>query len=98
MKEQVKVICDPDGKVICYQIESEQVFCGGGCGKKDLEIDYYMIHDELWKKFGCGDEGQMCLSCLEKSMGREVHSSDFTPYPVNRTLMFFLKRLEAEQK
>lgn len=45
--------------------------------------DYYMIHQHLWAKYGCG-QGMLCISCLEHRMGRILTPADFTNAPVNR--------------
>ncbi len=49
--------------------------------------EYYMVHDHLWTRAGM-TTGMLCIGCLEKRLGRELNSADFTPYPVNHGPMF----------
>lgn len=70
--------------------ELHKMFDCVDCGKNtDDHDEYYMVHDEVWRKearmtdFG----GMLCISCLEERIGRRLTQVDFTNYPVN-TLMF----------
>jgi hypothetical protein len=59
---------------------SECVLCGintSGIG------EYYMVNDDLWRKYGAYDEGMLCIGCLEERMGRSLVSVDFTDCQVN---------------
>lgn len=54
------------------------------CGVDINEInEYYMVHDKLWDEFVPELYGDLCISCLEKRMGRLLTPGDFTHYPVN---------------
>lgn len=44
---------------------------------EEVDIDYYMIKDNLWDEYGSGDYF-LCIPCLEKRMGRELEAKDFT--------------------
>ena len=46
------------------------------------EFKYFMVQDEIWKEFGCG-EGLLCLECLEKRAGHKMIFEDFTECPLN---------------
>jgi len=47
--------------------------------------EYYMVHDEIWKQTGLGgDDGQLCIGCLEKRIGRRVGPADFIDAPINQ--------------
>lgn len=50
--------------------------------KVDTQLEYYMVHDELWEEYGC-DLGVLCVGCLENRMNRQLTPADFTDYPVN---------------
>lgn len=50
------------------------------CEKEDF--DYFMVQNEIWEKFGNG-EGLLCMSCLEKRMGRKLKAEDFTDCVLN---------------
>lgn len=54
------------------------------CGS-DTQLEYYMVHDEIWKQFGV--DPLLCLGCLESRMGRELDSSDFTDCLLNEVDM-----------
>ena len=61
--------------------------------------DYYMVTDALWETYGCKD-GMLCISCLEKRIGRELDPEDFTEALVNKgvvTKMSELMRLRIER-
>lgn len=45
--------------------------------------EWYMATDETWAAAGMGDDGFLCVGCLEARLGRELQSGDFTGAPVN---------------
>lgn len=45
--------------------------------------NYYMATDEIWNMYGAGD-GFLCLSCLEKRLGRPFTDQDFNDSILNR--------------
>ena len=45
--------------------------------------DYYMVQDKLWDKH-CPKYGMLCISCLEKRIGRKLELEDFTDCPLNK--------------
>lgn len=45
-------------------------------------IDYYMVHEEVWEKYGVG-ENMLCVRCLEKRMKRQLKFKDLTLCIVN---------------
>lgn len=58
----------------------------GICGKEldyggwvflGMSEDYYMVKAKLWKRYGNGN-GDLCMGCLEKRMGRKLTRNDFT--------------------
>jgi hypothetical protein len=60
------------------------------CGVDVHEIgEYYMVHDTVWNSAWLGryrsplDDGQLCIGCLEKRIGRSLMYCDFTDAPVN---------------
>ena len=47
--------------------------------------EYYMLRDEVWLQTGLGfADGRLCIGCVEKRIGRELHPSDFTDCRINR--------------
>ena len=59
-------------------------FCSD-CNKDVLtEVDYYMVHNHLWKKYGNG-KGFLCIHCLEMRMNRRLTSKDFIDCLLNRS-------------
>jgi len=48
----------------------------------DTHLEYYMVKDKLWKKYGAG-EAMLCIGCLEVRMSRQLEPNDFTNYPIN---------------
>lgn len=55
------------------------------CGVHTSMInEYYMVHDHVWHTAGMAEDGGMlCIGCLEKHLGRELNSTDFTHAPIN---------------
>ncbi|WP_202033282.1 hypothetical protein [Nocardioides sp. WS12] len=58
------------------------------CGVNTAPLDgdnweYYMVHDDLWLSAVPGDEGQLCIGCIERRIGRRLVPADFTDAPVN---------------
>lgn len=59
--------------------------------------EYYMVHNHVWSQTGIDPYGGMlCITCLEKRIGRELISEDFTDYPINtvykyKSQLFFLR-------
>lgn len=50
--------------------------------KVDTKDEYYMVLDEIWEEFGCGDD-LLCIGCLENRVGRNLVRADFNDYPIN---------------
>mgnify|MGYP001002757325 CR=1 FL=1 len=48
------------------------------CGKNtDNGTDYYMVEDDIWAKYGPDDKKDLlCISCLERRMGRPLEGLD----------------------
>lgn len=61
---------------------------------KKIDPDYYMVKDEIWEKYGCG-EGQMCFKCLKDKLGRDLVAGDFTDAPINEDNEFVKKLREV---
>lgn len=54
------------------------------CSVNTCFIDeYYMVFDEVWLLANPARKGMLCIRCLEKRIGRELVSNDFTGAPVN---------------
>jgi hypothetical protein len=46
--------------------------------------EYYMVNDELWLSSGMGFfDGMLCITCLEKRIGRKLNHNDFLKMPIN---------------
>lgn len=56
-----------------------------GCSKDTNKMnEYYMVTNNIWRKFGAGDK-MLCVGCLEDKMGRKLDTYDFISAPVNYT-------------
>jgi hypothetical protein len=67
------------------------------CGIHTAGIEYYMVHDTVWKKAGM-DRGCLCLTCLETRLGRPLVKADFPPYPINTSQYQFTHGREPSKK
>jgi hypothetical protein len=38
--------------------------------------EYYMVHDAVWAEAGMGPHGFLCISCLERRLGRPLTGRD----------------------
>lgn len=49
------------------------------CGKNLARAgEYYMVKDSVWEEAGMENgSGDLCISCLEDRLGRELDKSDF---------------------
>jgi hypothetical protein len=55
------------------------------CGKSTrISKEYYMIHDHLWSTVAKNPKGMMCISCVEKKLGRKLVPNDFTDCRLNK--------------
>ena len=63
---------DPD-----FLVQEKKRFTCEDCGNPDYEM--YMVNDDLWDEYG-NDNKTLCLSCLEKRMGRKLTKDDFTDH------------------
>lgn len=52
------------------------------CSKDTMENDYYSVENEVWLAAGMkidpmGDDGMLCIACLERRLGRPLTLADF---------------------
>lgn len=47
------------------------------CDEDTSRVDYYMVHDRVWKAAGMGDDGMLCTHCLEERLGRPMMVRDY---------------------
>lgn len=45
--------------------------------------EYYMVRTEVWLAAGAPQRGYLCIGCLEKRLGRQLHRGDFTTAKLN---------------
>lgn len=51
--------------------------------------EYYMVYHSVWEESGLRlFDGMLCISCLEKRIGRQLTSEDFSDFPINKDPMF----------
>ena len=51
--------------------------------------EYYMVHDDVWFQTGLKKlDGMLCITCLEKRIGRQLTSNDFSNFPINKDPLF----------
>lgn len=55
------------------------------CHVSTFEIrEGYMVTDEIWESTGIGgDDGHLCIGCLETRIGRALTAADFINAPIN---------------
>jgi hypothetical protein len=54
------------------------------CGRDTIDIGHdYMIHNELWLSIHPKNDGKLCLTCVEKRLGRPLSTKDFSDLPIN---------------
>ncbi len=61
------------------------------CGVDTFEIgEYYMVSDACWRRAGMKPHGGfLCISCLEKRLGKKLKSINFKDCPLNwRNILF----------
>jgi hypothetical protein len=61
-------------------ISNAMRFCCLDCGVDTAEIDeYYIVTPEVWARAMAtgGDEGMLCIGCLEKRLGYQLDPADF---------------------
>jgi hypothetical protein len=62
------------------------------CGRDTIDIGHdYMLHDELWISINPGDDGKLCLTCVEKRLGRRLTKDDFSNWPINEGIEALLE-------
>jgi hypothetical protein len=59
------------------------MFACQDCPKDTRQDDYYMVHNALWAKVHPKINGMLCLSCLERRLGRRLRVDDFTDANIN---------------
>lgn len=66
------------------------------CGTNVIGSDHYMVSDELWAAAGADRRDHLCVTCLEKRLGRPLAATDLADLPINRPgLMRDCDRLAA---
>jgi hypothetical protein len=66
-----------------YDRHAEELFACLDCGTDTLAVgDYYAVKDDVWSHAG-GDDGMLCVLCLEARLGRRLSTFDFADAPVN---------------
>ena len=52
--------------------------------KPGVRTENYVVHNDVWHQAGMDKMGgNLCVGCLEKRLGRQLHSGDFPAVPVN---------------
>jgi len=75
-------------------IKRRPIFHCLDCGINTKYSEYYMVHNEIWLSSGLGlDDGMLCISCLEKRIGRKLNKNDFTDCLLNHMPDMRSKRL-----
>lgn len=73
---------------VCVEILNKKYsnwYCAD-CGYNTIlsNHDYYMVHDKNWNSVFPAEAGKLCVTCLEKRLGRKLVFEDFTDCPLNR--------------
>lgn len=54
------------------------------CGVDTSVIgEYYMLKDAIWLQANPAGEGQLCIACVERRLGRQLSPEDFLDAPIN---------------
>jgi len=63
-----------------HEPEVDRTFHCVDCGKcTSSSGEYYMVYDDVWAASGLGgNDGMLCLHCLEQRIGRDLSFDDFT--------------------
>jgi len=70
--------------------KTDREFLCIGCGVHTGELnEYYIVHDAVWLTANPKHAGMLCIGCVEKRIGRELCSDDFTWLPINLRALFF---------
>jgi hypothetical protein len=60
--------------------------------------EYYMLHHSVWEDTGLGIyDGMLCILCVEKRIGRQLNSEDFSNLPINTQPILFRSQLLLER-
>ena len=65
------------------------------CNKNTFETsekDYYMLTHELWYGLGMSD-GMLCISCVEKRLGRVLRPEDLLDCPLNNGINKYTRKI-----
>lgn len=73
---------------------SNRVCCS--CNKEAVED--YMLTDIVWLEVCPEKDKYLCLSCVEKTLGRDLHVLDFKPLRMNSVAYYFLKKIEKLER
>lgn len=49
--------------------------------------NYYMVQDEVWQEAMPKKDGQLCIRCLERRLGRWLVATDFKNIPLNQRFL-----------
>jgi len=64
----------------------------GICQDCDKDAEYFVVVDTVWKAAGFETQaGVVCMSCIEKRLGRKLVKDDFRDCVVNRALLRMMK-------
>ena len=67
------------------RLKEERAFHCLDCDVDTLAIrEYYVVHDELWKRANPVIEGMLCIGCLERRLGRRLQLEDFRDVAFHR--------------
>lgn len=59
------------------------------CGVHTVQIgEYYNVHDRIWEESG-GEDGLLCIGCLENRLGRMLVPDDFGYCLINWDPLYF---------
>ena len=64
---------------------------------KDTYDEYYSVRNHIWRRAVEKSQrhGMLCLSCLERRLGRPLRSQDFISAPVNDCVSRFLNQRQT---
>lgn len=69
--------------ISCQSIKEDRLKCMD-CDVHTVDIDeYYMLKKEIWLSIVPEDRGMLCISCVDKRLGRKLTPEDFSDCLLN---------------
>jgi hypothetical protein len=74
---------DPGEAAMTREMQEPRPVTDLSCFDCGSDADWFMLHDAVWFETGMGEEGNLCIACVEDRLGRMVTRGDFADVPLN---------------